>query len=88
MGHNCPMGDRVVDAVKLRELREDHRWSVRELSRRSGVSERAVKYAEGGQVRTTTLVLRALADALGVGVEDLTTDSAVQGRGTPSREAP
>ena len=54
-------------AEVLRELRAEHRWSVRELSQESGVSERLIRKLERGtDVRVGAGKIMELADAFGV----------------------
>ena len=52
----------------LRELRAEHGWSVRELSRESGMSERLIRKLERGTDvgRVGAGKIMGLADAFGV----------------------
>jgi XRE family aerobic/anaerobic benzoate catabolism transcriptional regulator len=62
-------------AVTLRAFRADQGLSVRELSVRSGVSERFVVELEAGRANPSLLRLRALAHALGSSVSELVTSA-------------
>ena len=55
-------------AEVLRELRAEHGWSVRELSRESGMSERLIRKLERGTDvgRVGAGKIMGLADAFGV----------------------
>ena len=57
--------------MKLRELREDQSYSMRELAELSGVHYRTVLRIENGQGSVHPRTLRKLAQALGVAPRDL-----------------
>ena len=56
----------TLEAVRLRELREDRLLSQRELARRAGVSNKTIVDIEAGRIRPHPATLRKLAEALGV----------------------
>jgi transcriptional regulator with XRE-family HTH domain len=64
------MGIRCV----LRERRKALGLSQTELAVRAGIGVRTVERAESGSHRTSLLAMRALAEALGCPVEELTHD--------------
>ena len=58
--------------ARLRKLRNERRWSIRELSRRTGVRRDIISGLEKGQKSSTQLsFLQRLAAALGVSVSAL-----------------
>ncbi len=52
--------------TRLRKLREEHKFSMRELSRRAGVSASLISDVERGRVEPSISVLKRLASALDV----------------------
>jgi transcriptional regulator with XRE-family HTH domain len=69
------IGDRV------RELREERKWSQERLARFSGVSRKKISKLETGEVKEATLATgAALAEAFGVPVSYLLKESAPGGR--------
>jgi transcriptional regulator with XRE-family HTH domain len=68
MGKNTSM---VVDAVKLRELRERRALSLRDLSSLSGVNYNSIWRIEAGRTGAKPRTIRKLAGALGVEPEEL-----------------
>lgn len=64
------MRHRVVDGAALRQIRLDRELRVPELAEKAGVSASFIKYVEAGQTQPSDLYARALADALGVTVEE------------------
>ena len=60
-----------VDAVRLRELREERVLSLRELEERSGVSYSTIWRIEDGRQGAHPRTIRKLADALGVRPSEL-----------------
>lgn len=69
---------RKADRAKLREARENCLLTIPQAAHRSGVSERAIKYAESptSPYEPSPLVLRALAKAYGLNVKRVTFDDA------------
>ena len=61
-------------AARLRELRQAERWSLDELSARSGVSRASLSRIENGEVSPTASVLGRLAGAHGSTVSRLLAD--------------
>lgn len=61
-----------VDAVRLRELREERVLSLRELEERSGVSYATIWRIEDGRQGAHPRTVRKLAAALGVPPSELT----------------
>jgi transcriptional regulator with XRE-family HTH domain len=61
-----------VDAVRLRELREERVLSLRELEERSGVSHSTIWRIEDGRQGAHPRTVRKLAAALGVPPSELT----------------
>jgi transcriptional regulator with XRE-family HTH domain len=60
-----------VDAVKLRELREDRTLSVRELAELAGVHYHTIVRLENEQSGAHPRTIRKLAEALGVEPREL-----------------
>jgi transcriptional regulator with XRE-family HTH domain len=69
VGQNTGM---EVDAVRLRELREERVLSLRELEERSGVSYNTIWRIEDGRQGAHPRTVRKLAEALGVPPSELT----------------
>ncbi len=61
---------------RLRTIRARRGVTRRDLSRRSGVSERYIAQLEGGSGNISVLLLRRIARALGVGAEELVAERA------------
>ncbi len=61
-----------VDAVRLRELREERMLSLRELEEMSGVSYSTIWRIEDGRQGAHPSTVRKLAEALGVRPSELT----------------
>jgi XRE family aerobic/anaerobic benzoate catabolism transcriptional regulator len=61
---------------RLRTLRARRGVTRRDLSRRSGVSERHIAQLESGQGNISVLLLRRIARALGTGIEELVAERA------------
>ena len=55
-----------VDGAKLKELREEQAFSVRDLAREAGVSTDTITALEKGRRNAWPRNVRKLADALGV----------------------
>lgn len=72
-GTVCEQADLSPHAFgsRLRKFRERFGWSKGELARRSGLTQPAVTLAEQGKRLPTLGALVALADAFGVGVDEL-----------------
>jgi transcriptional regulator with XRE-family HTH domain len=66
------MASMEVNAVRLRELREDRVLSLRELEERSGVSHNTIWRLEDGRQGAHPRTIRKLAEALGVEPTELT----------------
>jgi transcriptional regulator with XRE-family HTH domain len=60
-----------VSPLKLRELREDRAYSMRELAERAGVHYNTIHRIEHGQDNVHPRTIRKLAEALGVAPRDL-----------------
>jgi transcriptional regulator with XRE-family HTH domain len=61
------MFDMEVSNTKLRRLRQERAWSIRELSERAGVSTETIYSLEHGRREWAwPRTIRKLADALGV----------------------
>lgn len=69
------MADRILDRIRLRDLRESQLMTQAGLAEAANVSVRTVIYAEVGPVTPTGIVLNKLAKALGVTVADLLVES-------------
>ncbi|WP_135467231.1 helix-turn-helix transcriptional regulator [Crenalkalicoccus roseus] len=87
MNHTDPLpgrGDREAEddaflqglGRRLRTLRARRGVTRRDLSRRSGVSERHIAQLESGQGNISVLLLRRIARALGIGIEELVAERA------------
>ena len=63
--------------MRVKELREEHGWSMRDLAREAGVSLDTVQAMEHGSRPHRPSSVKKVADALGVSVRDL--------KGTASR---
>jgi len=55
-----------VDGAKLKQLREDRAFSVRDLAREAGISTDTITALEKGRRKAWPRNVRKLADALGV----------------------
>ena len=66
------MASMEVDAVRLRELREERVLSLRDLEERSGVSYNTIWRLEDGRQGAHPRTIRKLAEALGVEPTELT----------------
>jgi transcriptional regulator with XRE-family HTH domain len=62
--------------LRLSELREERRWSVRDLSDRSGASAGLISRLERGHIEPTPEAIGRLARALGVTPEELVEETA------------
>jgi transcriptional regulator with XRE-family HTH domain len=60
-----------ISAMKLKELREDRAYSMRELAELAGIHYNTVHRIEHGQDSVHPRTLRKLAEALGVEPKDL-----------------
>jgi transcriptional regulator with XRE-family HTH domain len=60
-----------VSPVKLKELREDQAYSIRELAELAGVHYNTIHRIEHGQGNVHPRTLRKLAEALGVKPKEL-----------------
>jgi transcriptional regulator with XRE-family HTH domain len=60
-----------VDGVKLKELREDRAFSVRDLAQEANISTDTITALEKGRRKAWPRNVRKLADALGVEPRDL-----------------
>ena len=60
-----------VDGAKLKELREDRAFSVRDLAQVSGISTDTITALEKGRRKAWPRNVRKLADALGVEPREL-----------------
>src|SRR5690606_12857993 len=67
---SVPNGPPAVGAT-LQTLRQAHKLSLDELSRKAGVSKSMLSQIERNQANPTVAVVWRLANALGVGVTDL-----------------
>ena len=56
---------------KLKELRTKRNMSQEELSKAANVSRQTIVNLENGEVNTTTVTLRKLADALNCSISDI-----------------
>jgi transcriptional regulator with XRE-family HTH domain len=63
--------------MRVKELREEHGWSMRDLAKEAGVSLDTVQAMEHGSRPHRPSSVKKVADALGVSVRDL--------KGTTSR---
>lgn len=61
-----------IDRIRLRRLREFSGKSIRQLAREANVSHSHLAYIESGGRKPKEGVVKKLADALGVSMEDLT----------------
>lgn len=57
--------------IILKEMRNSRGLSVRELAKRSGISNSAIFYIESGRVSPRLDTLELIANALGCGIKDL-----------------
>lgn len=60
-----------INRANLKRLREFSGRSIRQLARESGVSSSHLAYVEKGQRNPKEAVIKKLADALGVPMEDI-----------------
>jgi len=60
-----------VDGAKLKQLREDRAFSVRDLAREAGISTDTITALEKGRRKAWPRNVRKLADALGVAPREL-----------------
>lgn len=65
------MTDRKVMSRVIKELRESAGWNQAELARRAGVTPAAISQIEGENRYPSLIVARKLADAFGIGVDQL-----------------
>jgi transcriptional regulator with XRE-family HTH domain len=67
------MNDRFlqVDGPKLRRLRRERAWSLRELGRRSGIAYDTINKLENEQRQAQLRTIRKLAETLGVEPREL-----------------
>ena len=56
---------------RIREFRQDRRYSVEELSEKAGISTKYLYRIENGRVRFSTEILYRLASALGVPADSI-----------------
>jgi transcriptional regulator with XRE-family HTH domain len=64
-------GKIVLRADRLKTLREKNGWSQRELSRRCGFGESAIRFYEREEVDATASHVRIIAEQLGVSTDYL-----------------
>jgi transcriptional regulator with XRE-family HTH domain len=69
-------GYKEVDGAKLRELREDRAFSVRDLAEEAGISTDTITALEKGRRKAWPRNVRKLALALGVEPRDLMKEGA------------
>ena len=60
-----------MDGAKLKQLREDRAFSVRDLAREAGISTDTITALEKGRRKAWPRNVRKLADALGVAPREL-----------------
>jgi len=74
-------GKTLLDALgeRVRHVRQERELTLRELSRRSGLSERFLVDLEGGRANISVLNLQAVADVLEVPPASLLADAGSQG---------
>lgn len=60
-----------VDGPKLRRLRRERAWSLRELGRRSGIAYDTINKLENEQRKAQLRTIRKLAEALDVEPKEL-----------------
>jgi len=84
---NAPLSQRAHDAAylsqlgnRVREWRAAHGTTRKELAAASGISERYLAQLEGGAGNISILLLRKVARAMGVPVESLVRESALDTR--------
>ena len=74
----CKLLRMEVDAIRLRQIREERVLSLRELEKLSGVSYNTIWFIEAGRrQRTHPRTIRKLAQALGVEPQELVKGSVV-----------
>ena len=69
--------DRKI-GVRLAELRKEHRYSIRKLAERAGVSASLISDVERGKVEPSISTLKRLSDALGTTLTYFFSEPAVQ----------
>lgn len=66
----------AIDGEALRSARNDRGWSARQLAARARVSTRTIYNMENGRWASSQYIaVKAVADALGVDLEDILADS-------------
>jgi transcriptional regulator with XRE-family HTH domain len=74
---------RRVDKDRIRSLRGDD--TQEDIARRTGLSLSTVRAIERGRIQSpNTLTLRALAEALGVSIDEITTRDDDEAAGVPA----
>ncbi len=72
-------------AENLRRIRLERHVTQEELAERAGYDTRMIQYLESAQRNVTVECLAAIADALGVGMEELFAAESVSGARHPTR---
>lgn len=67
-------------AERLKQLREEHNWSVRQLSKLTSISHSAITYYEMGERNPKREALEAIADAFNVDMDYLLGNSDIRNR--------
>lgn len=67
-------------AERLRQLREEHNWSTRQLSKLTGISHSAITYYEMGERNPKREALEAIADTFNVDMDYLLGNSDIRNR--------
>lgn len=55
----------------LKEIREEHNYSLRYVAAKAGISHQSIHYIESGHSRPTIHTLMKLADCYGITVDEL-----------------
>lgn len=63
---------------RLKQLREEHNWSVRQLAKLTGISHSAITYYEMGERNPKREALEAIADAFNVDMDYLLGNSDIR----------
>src|SRR6476661_3746360 len=63
--HEDGLEDRLTLGARLSGLRHEHRFSIRQLAERAGISASLISDVERGKVEPSISTLKRLSDALG-----------------------
>lgn len=55
----------------LKEIREEHHYSLRDVAAKAGISHQSIRYIENGQAVPTVKMLIKIAECYGISVDEL-----------------